>query len=115
MSFVSKENLLAPFSNIVNLVAILSVAGLFLLWRLMGGGFDVQSSTAGNTVSPPKVQSRTVELPPVDTAELKRREEALFKKQITPPVPPRNTEAETPQKNDSSTGLEDIERLMGLR
>jgi hypothetical protein len=122
MSFFSRENILAPFSNMVNLVAIVSVAGLFLLWRLMGGGFDVQPEDAPQPRAKSMQQSQTqparsvIEVESTHSRELVRQLEEKRRATILnaddenrPTKPVERTEP----KPDS--GMDDIERMLGLR
>ncbi len=130
MAFVSIQNLVAPFTNKVHLTSIIAVALAFAVFRLSGGGISVetphkptqkQQRAPLTSTSPIAAQMELLKSPPTQPTTPSTGQ--ITREQVFAPVktakPKRSAPAAYKTKSQNSqstsTGLEDIERSLGLR
>lgn len=142
MSLLSLNNFVTPLTNKIHIITIILVAILFALYRLAGGGWSViptkpripsyNSSASGNSADFDKMfanEDAMFETPSVSSsrkADTNKDKNKVGKTTVTVPL---NSEqenlvkkilgddskkSETRPQRDSS-GLEDIEKKLGLR
>ncbi|MCB0333077.1 MAG: hypothetical protein KDD55_06225 [Bdellovibrionales bacterium] len=128
MAFVSIQNLVAPLTNKVHLISIIAAALTFAVFRMSGGHISIEKLNV-----PPQRQSLTQEATPVSNiaAQMEKlkaqpaarpaapsnaplTQEQVFVPSTTKKSPTDNFKAPGKSKS-SSTGLEEIERSLGLR
>jgi len=116
MSLISIQNLLEPFRRKVHLITICMIALLFLVFRLHGGGMSLQKQSSPE---------------PRPSSSLFERSSGSFERSSEPvrPQSPNLDEMVSPRKTVSTptpkqpsresqserSGLDDIERSLGLR
>jgi hypothetical protein len=121
MAFVSIQNILAPLSNKTHLISIFMAALLFLVLRLNGGGFTFTNSQRNSSSirqSTSEVRTTVVKTPtrrvnPKSTSSLLAGNTSTPKKVRKPK---KAKAPKTPAKPAAgNSGLDDIERSLGLR
>ncbi len=111
MSLISPQNFLAPFTNKTHLITIILAAILFAAFRLSGGGVSSVARHHGSDASltDPEVVIPDDQFAPEDSP---RQAEAPTEDDLLDQMV--GKEGHDSQK-ENNTGLDDIERRLGLR
>ena len=139
MSLISIKNFVAPFTNTVHAVTIILATILFAIFRLQGGGVAVSYSRGADSqmidrrqnIAPRSAtEARDVEnllnnrntspsAPQQGSIRISPEEEDLLKQMIgNNPAPEKTDKAPvkaSPDNKKSPGGLDDIEKLLGMR
>ena len=113
MSFISIQNFLEPFRRKVHLISISMVAILFLVFRLHGGGMTLQRVTVEERPASSLFErSEKVAPRPVPN----RPQSSIFNDVVAPrKAAPSPSESPKREQTPDRSGLDDIERSLGLR
>jgi len=115
MSFISIQNFLEPFRRKVHLISICMVAVLFLIFRLHGGGMTLEKVASEDRPSSSLFErsERSIER----TAPTQRPASPVLDDIVSPRRSPSETAEKQPRRDSAPerSGLDDIERSLGLR
>jgi len=115
MSFISIQNFLEPFRRKVHLISICMIAVLFLIFRLHGGGMTLER--VGTEDRPSSSLFDRSERSVERAAPTQRPSSPVLDDIVSPRRPPKEPTDKQPRRDSAPerSGLDDIERSLGLR